>query len=423
MPRSPARSSPPSATHAYTVAEAVARIRARVATTTASEWVDLTSALGRVTARDVISPANVPNHTNSAMDGYAVRAADLAAAAGEVVLQIIGRAVAGRPFHGEVAAGQCVRIMTGAVMPYGTDHVVIQEQVMARDTTLTITPAGRAAVSRGANVRAAGEDLAAGAVAIPMGTRIRAAQLGVLASLGLADCQVYRRPTVAYFSTGDELRAVGSSLARGEVYDSNRYTLHALLCEAGVTPLDFGVVADDRAALAATLTAAAAQAEMVISTAGASVGEADYMRELLAQLGQVEFMRVAVKPGRPLSFGRLGDAWFFGLPGNPVSVMVTFQVFVRVALQPLTGERLTAPLTFSVKTVSALSKRPGRREYQRGVLYKTASGETVVRSTGAQGSGILSSMSEANCFIILPDDSVGVLAGDWVEVQPLTATA
>jgi len=400
-------------TASITVAEAMARIMQAVEPIEEFETVPLMSALGRVVGDDIASPADVPNHTNSAMDGYAFRGSDLPAS-GEKRFRVTGTAMAGAPYHGQVSTGECVRIMTGAVMPDGTDSVVMQERVQV-DSDEIMVGAGE---KMGANVRHAGEDIRLGDVVVRKGIRIGASQLGLLASLGLPQVRVIQRPRIAYFSNGDELRAVGTPLELGEVYDSNRYTLFSMLKGLGVETIDLGVVRDDPDMIANVIREAAHKADLIISTAGASVGDADYIRDILGRFGQVAFWKVAVKPGRPLSFGKLGGSLFFGLPGNPVSVMVTFQIFVKRAISKLAGESEFSEPRLLMKTVSDLRKRPGRMEYQRGIMSVDASGETVVASTGEQGSGILSSMSQANCFIILPDDSDGARAGDRVEVQP-----
>ncbi len=401
-------------TASITVAEALARIMQTVEPIKGHETVPLVSALGRVVRDDIASPADVPNHTNSAMDGYAFRGSDLPTS-GEKQFRVAGTALAGAPYHGHVNTGECVRIMTGAVMPAGTDSVVMQERVQVDSDEIMVGSGEKI----GANVRHAGEDMRLGDVVVRKGTRIGASQLGLLASLGLPQVRVIQRPRVAYFSNGDELRAVGTPLALGEVYDSNRYTLFSMLNGLGVETIDLGVVRDDPDMIANVIREATHEADLIISTAGASVGDADYIRDILSRLGQVAFWKVAVKPGRPLSFGKLGESLFFGLPGNPVSVMVTFQVFVKRAISKLAGESKFSEPRLFMKTVSDLRKRPGRMEYQRGIMSVDASGEAVVSSTGEQGSGILSSMSQANCFIILPDDSDGAKAGDRVEVQPL----
>ena len=396
--------------------EAMERVLASIRPITQVERVNLRSALGRVIAKDVLSRVQVPNHTNSAMDGFALRGGDLLGE-GERTFDMLGVAFAGKPYPGPVGEGQCVRIMTGAVMPEGTDTVVMQERVTIEGDTVTVGHREKA----GANVRMAGEDLEPGDLAISAGTRVGPSHLGLAASLGFSELPVYRRPRVAFFSNGDELRSVGETIGIGELYDSNRYTLYGMLTEAGAEMVDLGIVRDDPGDIRRAFEDAAGCADMVVTSAGASVGEADYVKDTLKQLGAVTFWKVAIKPGRPLSFGTVGGAYFFGLPGNPVSVMVTFEVFVRAALRKLSGEHAPGHLRMRVPTLSKLRKRSGRMEYQRGILGQDGEGRTVVHSTGDQGSGILHSMSVANCYIILPDESEGADPGDLVEVQPFAS--
>ncbi len=397
------------------VSAALQRIQQVIQPLPGRERVGLRSALGRILAEPVISPLDVPAHTNSAMDGYALAGAQLPAN-GVISLQLIGSAYAGKPFGGSVDSGQCVRIMTGAVMPAGTDTVVMQEHVELQGESVRIG----SGYTLGDNVRQAGEDLAQGACALSAGRRLTAADLGLIASLGIGEVWVQRRPRVAFFSTGDELRSIGEPLTAGQIYDSNRYTLYGMLQQLGVELLDMGVVPDDRQALTQAFGEAASCADALITSGGVSVGEADYTKDILAELGQVEFWKIAMKPGRPLAFGRLGGCWFFGLPGNPVSVMVTFYQFVLPALRYLMGlQQPQLPLLRAVCR-SRLKKRPGRTEFQRGVVTRDADGQLSVQVTGEQGSGILRSMSEANCFIILPDDCGRVEPGAWVDVQLFT---
>ncbi len=377
--------------------------------------VPVRSALGRVLAEDLLSPVDVPAHRNSAMDGWAMRAADLAAE-GETTLEEIGASFAGRPFAGTMGAKQCVRIMTGGVVPEGADTVVMQERAQAQGKTITFAAGQRL----GQNVREAGEDLRAGSVALPKGRILRPAELGLIASLGIGEVAVYRALRVAFFSTGDELKSVGSTLAEGEIYDSNRYTIHGMLTRLGCEVLDMGVVRDDPKLLERAFAEAAASADVVITSGGVSVGEADFVKGMLGQMGEVVFWKIAMKPGRPLAYGKIGGAHFFGLPGNPVSVMVTFYQFVREALLTLSGANPVAPVpTFSATCTTRLKKAPGRTEFQRGILSRGASGALEVRPTGEQGSGILKSMSDANCFIILGDATGNVEPGTMVEVQLL----
>jgi molybdopterin molybdotransferase len=377
--------------------------------------VNIRSALGRVLAEDVTSPVNVPQHDNSAMDGYAVRFEDLKAD-GDTTLKVLGTAFAGKPFEGNVARGQAVRIMTGAVIPSGADSVVQQERAKAAGDSVSVMPLPK----MGTNTRNAGEDLRAGAVALKKGQPMRPAEVGMLASLGIGEVAVYRKLRVAFFSTGDELVAIGTPLGPGQIYDSNRYTIHGLLTRLGCDVLDMGVIRDTPEEVERAFVAAAGSADVVITSGGVSVGEADYVKPILERLGEVLFWKIAMKPGRPLAYGKIGAAHFFGLPGNPVAVMVTFYQFVRDALLHLQGQTTSIPLpTQKIVCTSPLKKAPGRTEFQRGILSRGDDGQWTVRATGDQGSGILSSMSQANCFIILPTDQGNVPAGTLVDVQLL----
>jgi molybdopterin molybdotransferase len=393
--------------------EALRRLLAAVSPVEGIERVPLRQSLDRILAEDVISSVNVPAHINSAMDGYAVRGSDLPSQ-GMVELRITGSSFAGKPYSATVKAGECVRIMTGAVMPEGTDTVVIQERVEKNGETIRIGSGHKA----GDNVRAAGEDIAVGHTVLKTGRLLTPADVGLLASLGIGTVPVRRRLRVAFLSTGDELKPVGEKLAPGEIHDSNRYTLHAMLTRMGVEVTDLGIVRDDRTATRTVFERAAQGHDAVISSGGVSVGEADFVKETLQALGQVQFWKVAMKPGRPLTFGRIGDAVFFGLPGNPVSVMVTFYQFVQPTLRKMMGETPRAPLLLKAVTRSRLRKKPGRVEFQRAILECDENGQLAVTKTGMQGSGILTSMSQANCFIILPMDSGTVEPGAIVDVQP-----
>ncbi|MEO8145607.1 MAG: gephyrin-like molybdotransferase Glp [Betaproteobacteria bacterium] len=391
-------------------------IRACLTPVADTETVAIRDSLGRVLAQDVVPQINVPGDDNSAMDGWALGSADISSGQ-EVQLREIGKALAGKPFRGKVGSGECVRVMTGAVMPQGADTVVVQEICRTEQDRITV-PAGQKA---GQNVRAAGEDLKAGVAVLRPGQPVRAADLGLMASLGIAEVKVKRRLRVAFFSTGDELASIGAPLARGQVYDSNRYTLHGMLAGLGMEAIDMGVVRDDPVQLEAAFTAAAARADAIITTGGVSVGEADFVKQLMAKLGEVLFWKIAMRPGRPMAFGRIeagGNAAFlFGLPGNPVAVMVTFHQFVRDALLVLAGrtDSLAAPL-LKAASAAAIRKVPGRTEYQRGVLF-AEDGTCKVRTTGQQGSGVLRSMSEANCYIVLEHERGRVEAGELVQVR------
>ena len=386
------------------VAKARELIASFLSPVAAVERVHVRSALGRVLAADIVSPIAVPGHDNSAMDGYAVRFADVVTD-GETVLKRVGESFAGKPWTGAIGAGECLRIFTGGVMPQGADTVVMQERASEDAAGVRIAP---------------GEDLKAGQVVFRAGQRVRPAELGMIASLGLGEVSVYRRLRVAFFSTGDELKSIGTPLAAGEIYDSNRYTLYGMLTRLGCEVIDMGVIEDAPEKLERAFVAAAQSADVVITSGGVSVGEADYVKQLLDQLGEVVFWKIAMKPGRPLAYGKVRGAHFFGLPGNPVSVMATFYQFVREALLILQGQRNVAPLpTFKVPLSAPIRKAPGRTEFQRGILSPDGRGGFTVRTTGDQGSGILSSMSQADCFIVLGSDVGNVAAGELVDVQLL----
>ncbi len=396
------------------VAKARAFIHSFLSPVSGLARVPIRDALGRVLAEDIVSPVNVPAHINSAMDGWALRFDDLAANP-DAPLTEVGASFAGAPFGKAVGLGECVRIFTGGVVPEGCDAVVMQERATADGKSIRFA----AGVRRGQNVRHAGEDLKAGAVALPKGRLVRPAELGLLASLGVGELGVYRPLRVVFFSTGDELVSIGSPLAEGQIYDSNRYTLHGMLTRMGCEIIDMGVVRDDPALLETAFRDASEVGDVVITSGGVSVGEADFVKQLLQKLGEVVFWKIAMKPGRPLAYGKIGNAHFFGLPGNPVSVMVTFYQFVRDALLILQGNDPlpVQPLLKAVCT-SAIKKAPGRTEFQRGILYLDE-GVFKVRTTGEQGSGILKSMSDANCFIMLHDHVGNVDAGAIVDVQVL----
>ncbi|MFL9960394.1 molybdopterin molybdotransferase MoeA [Paraburkholderia sediminicola] len=410
---------------ALPVPAAQAIVRQWAAPVTAVERVALRDALDRVLAADIVSPIDVPSHDNSAMDGYAFNRAALATAASTVDLSIAGKALAGHPFAGRVEASQCVRVMTGACMPADCDTVVPQELV-ERSADATSIRFAADAVSPGANRRLAGEDLARGHAALKAGRIVQASDLGLLASLGIGEVNVRRRLRVAFFSTGDELRSLGEPLDAGSVYDSNRYTLFAMLRRLNVDALDLGVVRDEPAALDAALRSAAASADVVLTSGGVSVGEADFTRQLLQTFGDVAFWSLAMRPGRPLAFGRIWSgarpgagqpALFFGLPGNPVAVMVAFYQIVREVLLLMSGATPRPLPTIHARSRQAIHKRPGRTEFQRGIAEQDAHGHWRVTPTGSQSSGVLSSMSEANCFIVLGHDEGAIAEGECVAIM------
>jgi molybdopterin molybdotransferase len=388
------------------------RIAALITPLTAWQRCPIRDALNCILHDDIVSSINVPAHNNSAMDGYAIRSSDIVN--DSFSLTQVGVAFAGQPFQGTVNTGECIRIMTGAVVPDECDTIVMQEQVAVTDDIITL----HGKHPKGNHVRYIGEDLKTGDVVLSAGRRIIPADLGLIASLGIAEINVSRRLRIAFFSTGDELKSIGETLATGQIYDSNRYTLYGMLKRLDVEVLDMGVVPDQKEPLRQTLLQAAEQADVIITSGGVSVGDADYVKEMLAELGQVDFWKIAMRPGRPLAFGQINNALFFGLPGNPVSVMVTFYQFVAPALRKLMGETEPDVITFQVTCTDAIRKRPGRFEYQRAMLFKDDDGITKVKTTGVQGSGILRSMSSANCFILLDEECDGIIANSLVTVQP-----
>ncbi|WP_427912445.1 molybdopterin molybdotransferase MoeA [Ramlibacter sp. MMS24-I3-19] len=386
---------------------------------TGNETVSIADALGRVTADDVVSPVDVPPHDNSAMDGYAFDGSQLAADA-PLQLQVVGTALAGKAWHGSVAQGQAVKIMTGAIMPAGLDTVVPQEFTRPAGDDRVEVPA--AVLKRGDNRRLAGEDLKAGRPALARGERLGPAGCGLLASLGVPTVRVVRRLKVAYFSTGDEILSLGEAPREGAVYDSNRYTVRAMLARLGCEVIDLGVVRDEPAQLEQAFRSAASQADAIITSGGVSVGEADFTKAMMRQLGDVAFWKIAMRPGRPMAVGRIAEgdkaAVLFGLPGNPVAVMVTFLAFVRPALLRMMGCRDTAPPPLlRARSLEALRKKPGRTEYQRGIVDTGPDGSLQVRTTGNQGSGVLSSMVQANGLIVLHHQQGNIAVGDPVDVM------
>lgn len=402
----------------------------------------LFEALGRVLADDVISPFDVPPHDNSAMDGYAFDGAALASGQG-LSLQVMGTAMAGKAWAGTVTAGQCVKIMTGAIMPAGLNTVVPQEFVQQGRDAISIPPGLLAA---GDNRRLRGEDLAQGKPALLKGELVTPARLGLAASLGLKTLRCFRPLRVAYFSTGDEILSLGEPPREGAVYDSNRYTVYALLTRMGCQVIDMGVVRDDPELLEAAFSQAALAADAIITSGGVSVGEADHTKTMMKKLGDVAFWRIAMRPGRPMAVGRIistdfpvksatspgkdclssyenssiqntvNGAVLFGLPGNPVAVMVTFLAFVRPALLQMMGATGTQPVLLKALSSEAIRKKPGRTEYQRGWVCTAADGTLSVRTTGSQGSGVLRSMAEANGLIVLHHAQGNVAVGDGVDV-------
>ena len=386
------------------------------------ELVSLDQAINRILAEDLLSPIDVPSADNSAMDGYAFHGNCLGNSEDIVSLKVIGTAYAGKPFEGKIGAGECLKIMTGALMPNGCDTVIPQE--------LTSTPSDsiefkQSLLKPGENRRLRGEDLQKGKPAIEAGRLLRPSDLGLAASLGIATLTVHRKLKVAILSSGDELRTLGQALDAGSIYDSNRYSLTGLLNRLDLEIIDCGIVRDDPASLKEAFCNAAKVADVLISSGGVSVGEADFTKQIMQDLGDVGFWKIAMRPGRPMAFGTLKPVagqssthktLFFGLPGNPVAVMVTFYQFVRAALLQLNGATQTEPPLTQAISESAIRKKPGRTEFQRAILGRSKDGKPTVKLTGSQGAGILRSMSEANCFVILHHDQGNIAAGDWVDV-------
>ncbi|MDU5781312.1 MAG: molybdopterin molybdotransferase MoeA [Pantoea sp.] len=377
--------------------------------------VPLAEAAGRITALPVTSPIDVPPFDNSAMDGYAVRLADIQS---DRPLKIAGKAFAGAPFDGDWPAGSAVRIMTGAPVPPGCEAVVMQEETREVEGGIVIN----APVRAGQNIRLIGEDIRRDQPVLAAGVRLGAAELPLLASLGLAEVSVLRKLRVAVFSTGDELQPVGQPLAPGQIYDTNRFAVSLMLRKLGCEVIDLGIIKDDPQALHRAFEEADRQADVVISSGGVSVGEADFTKTMLDELGVITFWKLAIKPGKPFAFGRLASSWFCGLPGNPVSAAVTFYQLVQPLLAALTGQSESPlPPRLRARAASRLKKSPGRLDFQRGIMRRSEDGELEVLSTGHQGSHIFSSFAAANCFIVLERDRGAVEPGEWVEVEPFNA--
>ncbi|MDA5534899.1 molybdopterin molybdotransferase MoeA [Yersinia mollaretii] len=395
--------------------QALTKMLSQVTPLQATEIVPLTDAAGRITASAINSPIAVPPFANSAMDGYAVRCNELSSG---VPLPVAGKAFAGAPFKEAWPANTCVRIMTGAPIPVGADAVIMQEQAVVSEQGITFT----GSVQLGQNIRLAGEDIEQGAAVFPAGVKLGAAQLPLLASLGIADVAVFRTLKVAIFSTGDELQAIGQPLGEGQIYDTNRFAVHLMLQQLGCQIIDLGVIRDDQQALRNAFEQADGVADLVISSGGVSVGEADYTKQMLEELGNIGFWKLAIKPGKPFAFGQLDHAWFCGLPGNPVSAALTFYQLVQPLIAKLSGHsEWHPPVRLKAKAVTKLKKSPGRLDFQRGIFSTNASGELEVRTTGHQGSHIFSSFSQGNCFIVLERERSSVAVGETVEIELFNA--
>ncbi len=370
----------------------------------------LAKALNYVLAQDVKSPLNVPPHNNSAMDGYAF---SLECLNSSKTLTMVGRSMAGAPFTGDCKTGECIRIMTGAKMPDCCDSVEMQENTQAEGEQITFLKDKEL----GSHVRNVGEDIKLGQEVLQQGHRIKPVDIGVLASLGVPTVKVYRKLKIALIATGDELKLPGQALTEGDIYESNSFVLSAMLEKLHVDVIDFGVIEDKLASIKAAFVSADEQADAVISSGGVSVGDADYTKDVLDELGEIGFWKIAIKPGKPFAFGKLPNSVFFGLPGNPVSALVTFHQLALIALTKMQNAMPLQRTTLQVKCTSDLRKSPGRMDFQRGILSVNEQGENVVASTGSQGSGILSSLAQANCYIVLDSDRGKVKAGELVTVQ------
>lgn len=394
-----------------TVEEAQQRIHDVILPLTENEVVPLKQALNRILAENVFAKMDLPTERNSAMDGYALRSLDLKANE-KTILNNVGISWAGKPFAGNLKSGECVRIFTGAVLPENADSVVMQENVICEGDKIAFPIETKIKH----NVREVGEDVKQGDLLCAAGKKITAADLGLFASAGIVEVGVKKQLNIIFFSTGDELAALGNSLKSGQIYDSNRYLLAGLLDDKKHNVTDGGVIPDDKNVLEKTLIEAAKNFDVIITTGGASVGEADYVKEILSRCGEVNFWKIAMKPGKPLAFGKIGDCYFFGLPGNPIAVAATFDVIVKPALSKLSGKNVKKPFQFKAICKSILKKSAGRQEYQRGILSQDDAGNFSVISAGKQGSNILSAMSKANCYIVLSAVCNGVQIGESVTV-------
>ncbi|SFU64032.1 molybdopterin molybdotransferase MoeA [Xenorhabdus koppenhoeferi] len=391
--------------------QALEKLLAQTVPLTSTETINLTESAGRITATDIISPINVPPFDNSAMDGYAIRLADFNE---NQTLPVAGKALAGVPFQGEWPTGSCIRIMTGAPIPSGADSVVMQEQAEVTETGIRFTHP----VKQGQNIRTIGEDITQNAIVFPKGIRLSTAQLPLIASLGIAKVEVIRKLKVATFSTGDELQAIGEPLQTGQIYDTNRFAIRLMLAKLDCEVIDLGVIRDNPDTLRQAFIEADKQADLVISSGGVSVGEADYTKQILDEVGKVSFWKLAIKPGKPFAFGKLENTWFCGLPGNPVSAVLTFYQLVQPLIARLSGfTTWQSPMRLTAKTIIPLKKSPGRLDFQRGIAGINENGELEVQTTGHQGSHIFSSYSLGNCFIVLEREREHVAAGETVHIE------
>ncbi len=393
------------------IKEAISKMLAHIKTIEDNNDLPLHNALGRVLTADVISSIDVPPADNSAMDGYAM---DHQSLSQHNKLKMVGGALAGQPFNKTLLAGQCIRIMTGAIIPEGADAVIMQENTTVDGENIVFNQIPE----KGNSVRKAGEDIQRGQVVVASGTKLKASHLALIASVGVDHVRVTRKLKIGLIATGDELTPPGQDLVPGAIYESNRFALNGLLSDFPVEVIDMGIIKDDKPSLRAAFVQADNECDLVLSCGGVSVGEADYVKEVLAELGNINFWKVAIKPGKPFAFGQLKQAWFCGLPGNPVSSYVTFEQLVTPILQTLSGQTLSPTPHFIAKAAGIIKKRPGRADYQRGIFYRDESGELWVKPNGKQGSGIMSSIANANCYMALEQDTGDVQVGENVNIQP-----
>ncbi len=396
--------------------DALPKLLEQVSAISRTEKRFISDALDCVLAENISSSINLPPFDNSAMDGYAFRFSDLDNDATQTTFTLVGSAFAGHPFAGDIPQGGCVRIMTGAQVPKQLDSVQMQELTEVDGENIAIT----APKALGTNVRSLGEEARIGQVILTKGTKVGAAELGVLATLGVAEVTVFSKVKVAFFSTGDELKPVGTILQEGQIYDSNRYSIQGLLSKSYVEWVDLGIIEDKPESIKQAFIEAAGQADLVLTSGGVSVGDADYVKQVLNEVGEITFWRLAMKPGKPFAMGKLGDAVFCGLPGNPVASMVTFYQLVQPIINKMKNLPQTQPLKVNAKLTHTIKRKAGRVEFQRGVLSRNEHGELEVSTTGAQGSGMLTSMSIANCFIHIAIDQGEINAGEIVTVEPFS---
>ena len=399
---------------AISVEKALSKILLAIKGSQIHEKVSLKNSLGRISSENVISKINIPTFKNSAMDGYAINTKSLSSK-NDFCLKEVGVSYAGRPYLNKLNNGETIKVMTGAVIPKNADAVIMKEMTKQLNGLIKFPEK----IKSGQNVRYIGEDIKKLSTVIPKGKELNFIDLGIMSSIGIQNIKVIKKPVIAFFSTGDELTQVGKKLKEGEIYDSNRYLLHGLLSELPVEIKDMGVVKDNKKKLKEKFMNASKKSNFIITTGGVSVGEADYVRDILNEIGRIDFWKISIKPGRPLAFGKIKNSYFFGLPGNPVSTVITFQLFVLPAIEKMLNKNKRNYLFINAITKSTIIKKKGRMEYQRAKLIKSKN-KYFVETTGLQGSNILTSLAAANCYIRLAANTSKVNKGDYVEVLPFT---